>query len=195
MFINWQQRQLRLKIVYYGPAMSGKTTNLEQIHKKIDPNNRSELVSLKNEEDRTLYFDFMQFELGKICGMNPCIQLYTVPGQDYYKASRELVLRGADGVVFVADSSMARIQDNLESWKDLNTQLQAMNLSVDNTPTIIQFNKRDLDDAVPVEMLSQNLGGGKFQEFEAVAFHGEGVFKTLKAIVQRVLLQVQHELQ
>ncbi len=195
MFINWQQRQLRLKIVYYGPAMSGKTTNLEQIHKKIDPQNRSELVSLKNEEDRTLYFDFMQFELGKICGMNPCIQLYTVPGQDYYKASRELVLRGADGVVFVADSSMTRIQDNLESWKDLNTQLNAMNLSVDNTPTIIQFNKRDLEDAVPVQMLSQNLGAGKFQEFEAIAFHGEGVFNTLKAIVQRVLLQVQHDLQ
>lgn len=181
--------------MYYGPAMSGKTTNLEQIHKKIDPNNRSELVSLKNDEDRTLYFDFMQFELGKICGMNPCIQLFTVPGQEYYKASRELVLRGADGVVFVADSSMARIQDNLTSWKDLNTHLQGMNQSVENVPTIIQYNKRDLEDAIPIEMLSQNFGAGKYPEFEAVAFHGEGVFNTLKAIVQRVLLQVQQDLQ
>jgi mutual gliding-motility protein MglA len=194
MNINWQLRQLRLKIVYYGPAMSGKTTNIEQIHKRIDPNNRSNLVSLKTDGDRTLFFDFMQFELGKICGMAPCIQLYTVPGQEYYKASRRLVLRGADGVVFVADSSAARINDNLESWLDMGTALAEMNLPIGKIPLVVQYNKRDLADAVPVISLRNNLGMGEFPEFEAVAFNGEGVFNTLKSIVNDVIFQVQKEL-
>jgi mutual gliding-motility protein MglA len=195
MNINWQSRQLRLKIVYYGPAMSGKTTNLEQIHKKIDPNNRSNLVSLKTNEDRTLFFDFMQFELGKICGMSPCIQLYTVPGQEYYKASRRLILRGTDGVVFVTDSSSTRVEENQESWKDLDKYLQEMNLSIENIPLVVQYNKRDLDDALPVGRLRDNLGLLQVPEFEAIACNGEGVFNTLKAIVNRVILQVQQDLQ
>jgi mutual gliding-motility protein MglA len=195
MNINWQLRQLRLKIVYYGPAMSGKTTNIEQIHKRIDPNNRSNLVSLKTNDDRTLFFDFMQFELGKICGMAPCIQLYTVPGQEYYKASRKLVLRGADGVVFVADSSAARIDDNLESWLDMGTALTEMNHPIGKIPLVVQYNKRDLADAVPVISLRKSLGMGEFPEFEAVAFNGEGVFNTLKSIVNDVIFQVQKELQ
>lgn len=195
MNINWQLRQLRLKIVYYGPAMSGKTTNIEQIHKRIDPNNRSNLVSLKTNEDRTLFFDFMQFELGKICGMAPCIQLYTVPGQEYYKASRKLVLRGADGVVFVADSSAARIGDNLESWLDMDSALAEMNHPIGKIPLVVQYNKRDLADAVPVINLRKSLGVGEFPQFEAVAFNGEGVFNTLKSIVNDVIFQVQKELQ
>lgn len=195
MNINWQLRQLRLKIVYYGPAMSGKTTNIEQIHKRIDPNNRSNLVSLKTNGDRTLFFDFMQFELGKICGMSPCIQLYTVPGQEYYKASRKLVLRGADGVVFVADSSAARINDNLESWLDMGVALTEMNQPIGTIPLVVQYNKRDLADAVPVHNLHTSLGVGEFPEFEAVAFNGEGVFNTLKSIVNDVIFQVQKELQ
>jgi len=194
MLINWQSRQLRLKIVYYGPALSGKTTNLEQIHKRIDPNNRSSLVSLKTDGDRTLYFDFMQFELGKICGMSPCIQLYTVPGQAYYKASRNLVFRGGDGVVFVADSSAERIQDNQASLQDLHAYIEEMNLTFDKLPMVIQFNKRDLVDAIPVEVLRENLGTQGFAEFEAVAFHGEGVLNTLKAITNSVILQVQNSL-
>ncbi len=195
MNINWQLRQLRLKIVYYGPAMSGKTTNIEQIHKRIDPNNRSNLVSLKTNDDRTLFFDFMQFELGKICGMSPCIQLYTVPGQEYYKASRKLVLRGADGVVFVADSSAARINDNLESWLDMGTALTEMNHPIGKIPLVVQYNKRDLADAVPIRSLHQSLGVGEFPEFEAVAFNGEGVLNTLKSIINDVIFQVQKELQ
>ncbi len=195
MNINWQLRQLRLKIVYYGPAMSGKTTNIEQIHKRIDPNNRSNLVSLKTNEDRTLFFDFMQFELGKVCGMAPCIQLYTVPGQEYYKASRKLVLRGADGVVFVADSSAARIGDNLESWLDMDSALAEMNHPIGKIPLVVQYNKRDLADAVPVINLRKSLGVGEFPQFEAVAFNGEGVFNTLKSIVNDVIFQVQKELQ
>lgn len=116
MFINWQQRELNLKIVYYGPALSGKTTSLEQIHARITPARRSQLVSLKTHEDRTLFFDFLQLELGKIEGLTPKIHLYTVPGQTYYEASRKLVLRGADGVVFVVDSSENRLADSLISW-------------------------------------------------------------------------------
>lgn len=194
MNINWQLRQLRLKIVYYGPAMSGKTTNIEQIHKRIDPNNRSNLVSLKTNEDRTLFFDFMQFELGKICGMSPCIQLYTVPGQEYYKASRKLVLRGADGVVFVADSSPTRINDNHESWQDLDNYLNEMNIPIGKIPLVVQYNKRDLVDAASISSLRNSLGSGEFPEFEAVAFNGEGVFSTLKSIVNDVIFQVQKEL-
>lgn len=195
MNVNWQLRQLRLKIVYYGPAMSGKTTNIEQIHNRIDPNNRSNLVSLKTNDDRTLFFDFMQFELGKICGMAPCIQLYTVPGQEYYKASRKLVLRGADGVVFVADSSAARIGDNLESWLDMDSALAEMNHPIGQIPLVVQYNKRDLADAVPVNNLRKSLGVGEFPEFEAVAFNGEGVLNTLKSIVNEVIFQVQKELE
>ncbi|MBA4383470.1 MAG: gliding-motility protein MglA [Anaerolinea sp.] len=195
MNINWQLRQLRLKIVYYGPAMSGKTTNIEQIHKRIDPNNRSNLVSLKTNDDRTLFFDFMQFELGKICGMSPCIQLYTVPGQEYYKASRKLVLRGADGVVFVADSSPKRLDDNLESWLDMDLALAEMNLPIGKIPLVVQYNKRDLADAIPIKSLHNCLGVGGYPEFEAVAFNGEGVFNTLKSIVNDVIFKVQKELQ
>src|SRR5512135_2889742 len=115
MFINWSSREFNLKVVYYGPAMSGKTTNLEQIYKRMDPRRRSDLVSLKTSEDRTLFFDFLQLELGKIAGLTPKIQLYTVPGQVYYEASRRIVLRGVDGLVFVADSAINRLNENLES--------------------------------------------------------------------------------
>lgn len=195
MYINWQQRQLRLKIVYYGPAMSGKTTNLEQIHSRIDPNNRSNLVSLKTTEDRTLYFDFMQFELGKICGLIPSIQLYTVPGQAYYYASRKLVFRGVDGVVFVVDSDAKRIQDNLESWKDMSAYLKNSGRTKKNLPVVIQYNKRDLYNAIPVEVLRKNLGTENYPEFEAVAYHGQGVFDTLKSIVNNVIVHVQSDLQ
>lgn len=195
MYINWQQRQLRLKIVYYGPAMSGKTTNLEQIHSRIDPNNRSNLVSLKTTEDRTLYFDFMQFELGKICGLIPSIQLYTVPGQAYYYASRKLVFRGVDGVVFVVDSDAKRIQDNLESWKDMSAYLKNSGRTKKNLPVVIQYNKRDLYNAIPVEVLRKNLGTENYPQFEAVAYHGQGVFDTLKSIVNNVIVHVQSDLQ
>src|SRR5512135_2661399 len=128
MFINWSSREFNLKVVYYGPAMSGKTTNLEQIYQRMDPRRRSDLVSLKTSEDRTLFFDFLQLELGKIAGLTPKIQLYTVPGQVYYEATRKLVLNGADGVVFVADSQPNRLKDNVESWASLKAHLQAYNL-------------------------------------------------------------------
>ncbi|MCB0191103.1 MAG: GTPase domain-containing protein [Anaerolineae bacterium] len=193
MFINWQLRELNLKVVYYGPALSGKTTNLEQIHQHTNPKQRGELVSLKTREDRTLYFDFLQLELGKISGLTPKIHLYTVPGQSYYEASRKLVLRGADGVVFVADSNKNRVHDNVESWENMKAHLISLNIPSD-LPLIVQLNKRDLPNAIDVTELSQTLGVNGHPVFEAVAVQGKGVFNTLKAIINGVVRRVQREM-
>ncbi len=195
MFINWQLRELNLKVVYYGPALSGKTTNLEQIHAKVDPRRRGELISLKTHEDRTLYFDFLQLELGKISGLSPKIHLYTVPGQAYYEASRKLVLRGADGVVFVADSAANRTNANIEAWENMHAHLTALNLPVDTMPIVVQFNKRDLVNAMPVSILKMimNLNGQR-PIFDSVAIKGQGVFPTLKAIINGVVARVQQEM-
>jgi hypothetical protein len=193
MFINWQLRQINLKIVYYGPALSGKTTNLEQIHLKIDPTRRGDLVSLKTYEDRTLYFDFLQLELGKINGLTPKIQLYTVPGQAFYEASRRLVLRGADGVVFVADSGANRINENLESWQNMKKHLVTLELSPDTLPTVVQLNKQDLPNALPPAFLQNILNCQKYKTTTAVANIGTGVFDTLKAIISSVVANIQRE--
>jgi signal recognition particle receptor subunit beta len=194
MFINWQLRELNLKIVYYGPALSGKTTNLEQIHARVDPQRRGELISLKTHEDRTLYFDFLQLELGKISGLIPKIHLYTVPGQAYYEASRKLVLRGADGVVFVADSGADRTNDNLESWNNMKKHLTSHNISPVDLPMVVQFNKRDIYNAMPVSILCNILGVNGTPIFESVAIKGQGVFDTLKAIINGVVCHVQCEM-
>ncbi len=194
MFINWQLRELNLKVVYYGPALSGKTTNLEQIHDKVDPRRRGELVSLKTHEDRTLYFDFLQLELGKISGLTPKIHLYTVPGQSYYEASRKLVLRGADGVVFVADSAPDRTEDNIESLENMKTHLTSLGLATATLPIIIQLNKRDLRNAIPAPLLCNILGVNGQPVFEAVAIQGMGVFDTLKAVINGVVAQVQRQM-
>lgn len=194
MFINWQLRELNLKIVYYGAALSGKTTNLEQIHAKVDPRRRGELISLKTHEDRTLYFDFLQLELGKISGLTPKIHLYTVPGQTYYEASRKLVLRGADGVVFVVDSAANRTDDNLESWANLQTHLASFDIMLTDIPIMVQFNKRDLPAAMPVPLLRHMLRLNGQPTFEAVAAQGQGVFDTLKAVVNGVVARVQREI-
>lgn len=193
MFINWQLRQLNLKVVYYGPALSGKTTNLEQIHAKIDPSRRSDLISLKTSEDRTLYFDFLQLELGKINGLTPKIQLYTVPGQAYYEVSRKLVLRGADGVVFVADSASNRMNDNVESWLNMKKHLVALGIPVQSIPIIVQLNKQDLSNALPPQLLISSLNCQNCKTLLAVAFKGQGVFDTLKAIINGVVTNIQKE--
>jgi len=193
MNINWQFRELHLKIVYYGPALSGKTTNLEQIHARINPQNCSELVSLKTHEDRTLFFDFMQVELGKISGLQPKIHLYTVPGQSYYEASRRLVLRGADGVVFVADSAPDRMTADLNAWRELEAHLRSFDLTPSETPTIIQCNKQDRPDAMSVQQLKDFLHTNHLPAFPAVAVQGDGVFDTLKAITSGVLCKLQSQ--
>jgi len=195
MFINWQLRELNLKVVYYGPALSGKTTNIEQIYAKVNPKRRGELVSLKTQGDRTLYFDFLQIELGKINGLTPKIHLYTVPGQAYYEASRRLVLKGADGVVFVADSAPKRFKANRIAWRDLHVHLKSFDLSIDSLPVIVQFNKRDLDNAVPIPLLNKGLRlNGKCPTFNAIAAEGEGVFDTLKTTIGKVVKRVHQEM-
>lgn len=194
MFINWQLRELNLKIVYYGPALSGKTTNLEQIHACVDPQRRSDLISLKTHEDRTLYFDFLQLELGKINGLSPKIHLYTVPGQPYYEASRKLVLRGADGVVFVADSASDRINVNVESWQNMRTHLSSLNMPLGHLPIVVQCNKQDLPNAISPRVVRDMLRVNSYPAFGAVAMQGQGVFDTLKAIIQGVVARVQREM-
>lgn len=194
MFINWQLRQLNLKVVYYGPALSGKTTNLEQIHARIDPSRRSDLISLKTSEDRTLFFDFLQLELGKINGLTPKIQLYTVPGQAYYEVSRKLVLRGADGVVFVADSGANRLNDNLDSWMNMKKHLVSLGIPLQTLPLIVQLNKQDLPNAMPPQILVGTLNCQRYKTISAVAVNGNGVFDTLKAIINSVVTHIQKEM-
>jgi signal recognition particle receptor subunit beta len=194
MFINHRLKEINLKVVYYGPALSGKTTNLQYIYAHTNPKIRGELVSVKTHEDRTLFFDFLQLELGEVMGLKPKFHLYTVPGQVYYAASRKLVLQGADGVVFVADSRVNRLDDNVESLRDMKGYLLEMGCQVDDFPLVIQFNKRDLPNIAPVSLLRNTLATNGRLCFEAVATEGDGVFDTLKAIIRQVVTKVQNEI-
>jgi len=195
MFINWKLRELNLKIVYYGPAMSGKTTNLQFIHDHTSPQVRGELVSLKTREDRTIFFDFLQLELGQIKGLKPKFNLYTVPGQVLYAASRKLVLQGADGVVFVADSQMSRLADNIQSYRAMHQHLTELGLDPRRMPCVIQFNKRDLPVLAPVSLLTRYFAlNGSTPTFESIATQGVGVFETLKACINLVMAQAQQQL-
>ena len=194
MFINWRLRELHLKIVYYGPAVSGKTTNLQYIYDKTDPRIRSEMVSLKTRGDRTLYFDFLRLELGKVAGLKPRFNLYTVPGQVYYSSTRKLVLQGVDGVVFVADSQTHRLEENVESMQEMRENLRELGYDPSAVPLVLQCNKRDLPDIVPVSLLHQRLGLNGVPCFESVAIQGIGVFDTLKAIINLVVAKAQQRL-
>ncbi len=194
MHINWKLRKLNLKIVYYGPAMSGKTTNLEQIHKSVNPQHRGELVSLNTHEDRTLFFDFLQLELGQINGLTPQIHLYTVPGQTYYASSRRVVLRGADGAVFVADSAANRLMDNLRSWRDMQDHIASFGISLAAFPLVMQFNKQDLPGALTPSVLRNFMHADGCTMQTAAAIKGIGVFNTLKIITRKVIKNVQQEL-
>lgn len=185
--INFAQKQVSAKIVYYGPGMSGKTTNLEIVHQKAPDQNKGDLTSISTDGDRTLFFDFMPLDLGTVAGMRTCFQIYTVPGQVYYNSTRKLVLQGVDGVVFVADSSAAMMQENLESLRNLEENLNEYGKSLATMAHVIQFNKRDLPDALPVEELNQLLNPYGAPCFEAIANTGQGVFPTLKALAARVL--------
>jgi signal recognition particle receptor subunit beta len=194
MFINWKLREINLKIVYYGPALSGKTTNLQYIHAKTNPNIRGDLVSLKTRGDRTIYFDFLQLELGQIAGLKPRFNLYTVPGQVYYVGSRKLVLQGADGVVFVADSQWNRMQANVEMIRNMDKDLREMGHNLHTIPLVLQCNKRDLSGAAPVHLMRQQLGRNGAPCFESIATQGNGVFDTLKAIINLVVNQAQQRI-
>ncbi len=191
MFINYGLNQIDLKIVYYGPGFSGKTTNLEWAHSHIDPELRSDILNLKTKEDRTIFFDFMQFEVGKIKGLTPKFNLYTVPGQDIYTVSRKIILNGVDGVIYVADSGRDRMRDNLFTLIDLVKNLRANKHKVEDFPIIMQYNKRDLDDALPVEYLRKTLNRFNAPEFEGVAVNGVGVFESLKTAIELVVRRVR----
>ena len=194
MFINWALQEINLKIVYYGPGMSGKTTNLEYIHSKMDPSLAGELVSLKTKEDRTIFFDFLQLEVGRIKGKKPKFNLYTVPGQVYYASSRKVILNGVDGIVFVADSQKHRMDGNIETLLDLENNLREDGHSLDTFPWVVQYNKRDLPDIETVENLQKRLNYFSVPYYEAVGIKGNGVFDTLKAIINKVVGNVQKQL-
>lgn len=185
--INYAAREISVKIVYYGPGLSGKTTNLQVIHRKVPPEYKSDMVSLATETDRTLFFDFLPLDLGKIKGFSTKFQLYTVPGQVYYNATRKLVLRGVDGVVFVADSAPDKVQENLESFQNLEENLAEYGYKRDNVPIIIQYNKRDLPNAMSIEELQQLINMYNLPWSEAVANKGKGVFDSLKLIGKIVI--------
>ena len=191
MFINWAQKEITLKIVYYGPGLSGKTTNLQYIYNKIDPSLRGDLITLNTREDRTLFFDFLQLEFGKILGKKPRFNLYTVPGQVYYKQSRRIILSGVDGIVFVADSQMERMDDNLDTLLDLEQNLISMGHTLKNFPLVFQFNKWDLPNIYDSDLLQERLNFYKFPCFKSIATKGEGVFETLKTIINLVVNQIQ----
>lgn len=185
--INYATREVTCKIVYYGPGLSGKTTNLIYIHKKVPSNTKGKMISLATEADRTLYFDFLPINIGTISGFAAKFQLYTVPGQVYYNATRKLVLRGVDGLVFVADSQADKMDENIESLNNLRENLEEYGYNIDDIPCLIQYNKRDLDNILPVAELEKALNTKGWKSFEASAVEGTGVFDTLKAIIKLVL--------
>ncbi len=185
--INFARKEVSCKIVFYGPGMSGKTTNLQVIHQKAPKESKGDLIAIATEGDRTLFFDFLPLDLGKVKGMNTKFQLYTVPGQVYYASTRKLVLQGADGVVFVADSQTKKLEENLESLKDLETSLKEYGMDIKEFPLVIQWNKRDLPDAAEVPWLEEKINWVKAPTTEGVAARGEGVMQTLKLTAKLVL--------
>jgi signal recognition particle receptor subunit beta len=185
--INYSSREINCKIVYYGPGLCGKTTNLQHIYSRVPQETRGKMISLATEMDRTLFFDFLPIELGQIRGFRTRFHLYTVPGQVYYNASRKLILKGVDGIVFVADSQIDRFEANVESLMNMHDNLAELSLSAEKIPFVMQYNKRDLPRVVAVDDLERELNPRKTPYFEAVAVRGAGVFDTLKAACKLVL--------
>jgi len=190
-FINYPAREINCKIVYYGPGLCGKTTNLQYIYKKTSPDSKGKMISLATETERTLFFDFLPLSLGEIRGFTTRFHLYTVPGQVFYDASRKLILKGVDGVVFVADSQMERMEANLESMDNLKANMMEQGYNLDNIPYVVQYNKRDLQNAAPVVEMRKLLNPKGISDFESIATEGNGVFETLKAIAKLVLIELK----
>lgn len=190
-FINYSAREINCKIVYYGPGLGGKTTNLQYIYDKTNPQAKGKMISLATETERTLFFDFLPLSLGEIKGFKTRFHLYTVPGQVFYDASRKLILKGVDGVVFVADSQIERMEANIDSMENLRTNLKEHGYDIEKIPLVIQYNKRDLPNAAPLEELRRVLNPRGLPDFEAVAPKGIGVFDTLKAVVKLVLIELK----
>jgi signal recognition particle receptor subunit beta len=190
-FINYSSREINCKIVYYGPGLCGKTTNLQYIFKRMNPESRGKMISLATETERTLFFDFLPLSLGEIRGFKTRFHLYTVPGQVFYDASRRLILRGVDGVVFCADSQLTRMDANVESLENLRINLREQGYDGDRMPLVLQYNKRDLPQLASVSELHALLNYRNSPEFEGVATTGTGVFETLKAIIKLILIDLK----
>jgi signal recognition particle receptor subunit beta len=190
-FINYAAREINCKIVYYGPGLCGKTTNLQWIYDKTNPQAKGKLISLATETDRTLFFDFLPLDLGQVRGFKTRFHLYTVPGQVFYDASRKLILKGVDGVIFVADSQDARMEANLESLENLDKNLKEQGYDLREIPYALQFNKRDLPTALPMDQMYEKLNMKGEPTFEAVAMNGTGVFDTLKSVAKLVLSELK----
>lgn len=190
-FINYSAREINCKLVYYGPGLCGKTTNLQYIYTKTRPESKGKMISLATETERTLFFDFLPLSLGEIRGFKTRFHLYTVPGQVFYDASRKLILKGVDGVCFVADSQMERMEANIESLDNLRVNLEEQGYDLDQLPYVIQYNKRDLPNAVDIAELSAALNPTNVPEFEAIAVNGDGVFDTLKSLAKLVLTELR----
>ena len=190
-FINYSSREINCKLVYYGPGLCGKTTNLQYICERTNPDAKGKMISLATETERTLFFDFLPLSLGEIRGFKTRFHLYTVPGQVFYDASRKLILKGVDGVVFVADSQIERMEANIESLENLRLNLTEQGYDLDKLPYVIQYNKRDLPEVASVEELHNLLNPTNVPEFEGVARTGVGVFDTLKAVAKLVLSELR----
>jgi signal recognition particle receptor subunit beta len=190
-FINYLSREINCKIVYYGPGLCGKTTNLQWIYQRTAPEAKGKMISLATEQDRTLFFDFLPLSLGEIRGFKTRFHLYTVPGQVFYDASRKLILKGVDGVVFVADSQIERMEANMESLENLQLNLSEQGYQLEKIPYVIQYNKRDLPSIASVAELRELLNPLKATEYEAIASRGNGVFDTLKAVAKLVLTELK----
>jgi len=190
-FINFQSKEINCKIVYYGPGLGGKTTNIQYIYQKTSGDNKGKIISLNTENERTLFFDFLPLDLGEIRGFKTRFHLYTVPGQVFYEASRKLVLRGVDGLVFVADSQVERLDANIESLEGMYKNLAEQGYSPEKIPMIFQWNKRDLPNVIPVLELEKRLNKKGAPSFESVAKDGVGVFESLKAISKIVLMNLR----
>jgi len=190
-FINFAAREINCKIVYYGPGLGGKTTNLQHVYEKTAEKQKGKMISLATETDRTLFFDFLPLDLGTVRGFRTRFHLYTVPGQVFYDASRKLILRGVDGVVFVADSQEERMDANLEALDNLHDNLKEHGYDFTKIPYVLQLNKRDLPNALSPEQLKQELSRKGEPVFEAVAKQGDGVFETLKEVARQVFLELK----
>lgn len=193
-FLNYSTKEINFKIVYYGPGLSGKTTNIKYIYSRIKQNNKGKLVSLATETERTLFFDFVPFDLGTIKGYKVKIHLYTVPGQIYYSSSRKLILKGVDGVIFVADSQNERFEANLESLADMMANLKDYNVSFENLPYLLQLNKRDLPNITPADEMVRALRKKDEPVIESIALKGTGVVETLKKVSKMVMMNVRQKL-
>jgi signal recognition particle receptor subunit beta len=190
-FINYASKEINCKIVYYGPGLCGKTTNLQYIYNKTAPESKGKMISLATEADRTLFFDFLPLDLGSIRGFTTRFHLYTVPGQVFYDASRKLILKGVDGVIFVADSQTERMEANVESIRNLESNLSEYGFKLKSMPYALQFNKRDLDNVMPADEMYRMLNFKREPTFEAVATSGRGVFETLKSVAKQILIELR----